>query len=62
MEKLGLNTIKHPNPYKLHWLNECGKVRINGQVLVNFSIERYRDDVICDVVLMHAGYILLGRP
>lgn len=29
---------------------------------MNFSIERYRDDVICDVVLMHAGYILLGRP
>jgi hypothetical protein len=31
-------------------------------VLVSFSIGRYKDEVLCDVVPMHAGHILLGRP
>ena len=57
VEKLGLPLLKHPRPYKLQWLNECGEVWVNKQVLVNFTIGRY-----CDVVPMHAGHILLGRP
>jgi len=32
------------------------------QVLVAFTIGRYSDEVLCDVVLMHAVQILLGRP
>ena len=31
-------------------------------MLVSFSIGRYKDEVLCDIVLMHAGHILLGRP
>ena len=31
------------------------------QVLVSFSIGKYKDEVLCDVVPMHAGHILLGR-
>ena len=31
-------------------------------MLVTFSIGKYLDEVLCDVVLMHAGHILLGRP
>ena len=62
VEKLGLPLLKHPRPYKLQWLNECGEVKVNKQVLVNFAIGRYCDEVLCDVVPMHAGHILLGRP
>ena len=40
--------MKHPSQYK--------------QVLVSFSIGRYKDEVLCDVVPMHACHILLGRP
>lgn len=54
--------IKHPTPYKLQWLNECGEVKVNRQVLVSFSIGCYVDEVLCDVVPMHAGHLLLGRP
>ena len=43
-------------------MNDCGKVKVNRQVLVSFSIGRYKDEVLCDVVPMHAGHILLGRP
>ena len=54
VEKLNLKTLKHPRPYKLQWLNDCGEVKENKQVLVSFSIERYKDEVQCDVVSMHA--------
>ncbi|RVW50081.1 hypothetical protein CK203_106827 [Vitis vinifera] len=36
--------------------------KVNKQVLVSFSIGRYKDEVLCDIVPMHAGHILLGRP
>ena len=62
VEKLNLATLKHPKPYKLQWLNDSGEVRVNKQVLVSFSIGKYKDDVMCDVVPMNAGHILLGRP
>jgi hypothetical protein len=62
VEKLSLPTLKHPKPYKLQWLNDSGEVKVNMQVLVSFSIGRYKDEVLCDVVPMHAGHILLGRP
>ncbi|KAJ9159662.1 hypothetical protein P3X46_025149 [Hevea brasiliensis] len=60
--KLGMRTMKHPRPYKLQWLNECGEIKVNKQVMLAFSIGRYKDEVLCDVVPTHAGHILLGRP
>jgi len=62
VEKLSLPLLKHPRPYKLQWLNECGEVKVNKQVLVAFTIGRYSDEVLYDVVPMHPGHILLGRP
>jgi hypothetical protein len=43
-------------------LNECGEVKVNKQVLVAFTIGRYSDEVLCNVVPMHPSHILLGRP
>ena len=34
---------------------------MNRQVLVTFSIGKYLDEMLCDVVPMHASHILLGR-
>ncbi|XP_048228288.1 uncharacterized protein LOC125369558 [Ricinus communis] len=59
--QLGLNLIPHPKPYKLLWLNNCGETKVNKQVIVTFTIGRYSNEVLCDVVLTHAGHILLGR-
>ena len=61
IEKLNLPTLKHSRLYKLQWLNDCGEVRVNRQVLVTFSIGKYLDEMLCDVVPMHASHILLGR-
>ena len=62
VEKLGLPMVKHPRPYKLQWLNDSGEIRVNKQVLVAFRIDKYEDEVLCDVVPMQAGHLLLGRP
>ncbi|XP_035546395.1 uncharacterized protein LOC109000434 [Juglans regia] len=62
VEKLALTTLKHPQPYRLQWLNECGEIKVTRQVLVALSIGKYEDEVPCDVVPMHACHLLLGRP
>ena len=61
VKKLNLSCIKHPRPYRLQWLNECGKVRVTKQVLIAFAIGKYSDEILCDVVPMHASHLLLGR-
>ncbi|XP_056852919.1 uncharacterized protein LOC130502196 [Raphanus sativus] len=62
VDKLGLIKTPHPRPYRLKWLNDETELKIEEQVVVSFSIGRYHDQVKCDVVLMQAGHILLGRP
>jgi len=62
VDKLSLTVLPHPKPYKLHWLNEDGDLVVNQQVKVKFSIGKYEDSVLCDVVPMEASHILLGRP
>jgi hypothetical protein len=62
VEKLALTILKHPLPTRLQWLNEYGKVKVTRQVLVALSIGKYEDEVLCDVIPMHACHLLLGRP
>nr|KYP31742.1 hypothetical protein KK1_047789 [Cajanus cajan] len=62
VDKLGLTTTPNPKRYQLHWLNDDGDMVVNQQVEVEFSIRNYKDKVKCDVVLMEACHILLGRP
>jgi hypothetical protein len=61
IEKLNLPLLKHLRPYKLQWFNECGEVKVNKQVLVAFTIGRYSDEVLCDVIPMHDGHIFIGE-
>jgi len=61
VDKLGLKTIPHAKPYKLSWLKE-EDIKVTQQVLINFSIGNFKDEVLCDVVSMEATHIFLGRP
>ena len=62
VEKLALPTISHTKPYKLQWLSTEGEIMVNKQVLINFTIGKYKDEVLCDVVPREATHLLLGRP
>ena len=62
IEKLALKTLPHPKPYKLQWLSENGKLVVDRQVLICFSIGKYVDEILFDVVPMEASHLLLGRP
>jgi len=62
VDKLKLSTISYATPYKLQWLSKEGEIIVNKQVLIAFSIGKYKDEVLCDVVPMEATHILLGRP
>jgi hypothetical protein len=53
--------MKHLKPYRLWWLNEYGEVKVIKHVLISFVISRYSDDVIYDVVPMHASHLFLGH-
>ena len=60
--RLNLTTKPHPKPYKLQWLTDCGELKVNKKTLISMTLGKYKDEVECDVVPMHAGDILLGRP
>ena len=62
VDKLNLQIVKHPNPYTLEWFNDYGKVKVTKQVLISFSIGRYQDKVLCDMVSMQVINLLLGHP
>lgn len=58
VEKLCLKCEKHPRPYKLQWLNDYGEVKVIKQVIIPFSIGKYVDEILCDVMPMQAGHLL----
>ncbi|RDY11436.1 hypothetical protein CR513_03880, partial [Mucuna pruriens] len=62
MEKINLQPAKHPKPYKLQWLSNIEEVKVDKQVSVPFVIENYKDEILCDVVLMEARHILFRPP
>ncbi|RDY13928.1 hypothetical protein CR513_01091, partial [Mucuna pruriens] len=48
--------------YRLQWLSEHGELVVNKQVEVAFTLGRYEDKVLYDVVPMEATHLLLGWP
>lgn len=62
MEKLGLNQLKHPTPYKVSWLQKGPQILVDEQCKVEFHIGKYQDKVVCGIMPMDMCHILLGRP
>ncbi|RDX78146.1 hypothetical protein CR513_41623, partial [Mucuna pruriens] len=62
VNKLALPTIVHLRLYKLKWLIKHGELIVNCQVEVAFTLGKYEDKVLYDVVPMEAIHLLLGRP
>ena len=61
VEKLGLKRLKHPNPYKVSWLQKGHQLLVDEQCKVELYIGKYQDKVVCDIMPMDVCHILLGR-
>jgi hypothetical protein len=61
VEKLELETVAHPSPYKVSWLQKGHQVTVTKQCLVEFKIGGYKDEMLCDVIPMDVCHLLLGR-
>jgi hypothetical protein len=62
VEKLELETTTHLKPYKVSWLQKGHQVTVTKQCFVNFKIEGYRDEILCDVIPMDVCHIFFGIP
>ncbi|GJV17111.1 RNA-directed DNA polymerase [Tanacetum coccineum] len=63
VEKLQMKTEDHPHPYHLTWLDKKKEFKVNKRCLVQFSIgEKYKDEVVCDVMPTDACHLLLVTP
>jgi hypothetical protein len=61
VERLDLETTAHPSPYKVSWLQKGHQVMVSQQCKVEFKIGGYKDEILCDAILMDVCHILLGR-
>ncbi|KAH0760884.1 hypothetical protein KY290_016957 [Solanum tuberosum] len=62
VKKLKLTCIQHTTPYKRQWLNDFNELKVTKQCMISFSIGRYSDNVLCDVIPMQDCHIMLGQP
>jgi hypothetical protein len=61
IEEMELETIEHPSPYRVSWLQKGHQVNVTKQCLVEFKIGGYNDKILCDVIPMDFCHLLLGR-
>jgi hypothetical protein len=57
-----METVAHPSPYKVSWLQKGHQVNVTKQCLVEFKIGGYKDEILCDVIPMDVFHLFLGRP
>jgi hypothetical protein len=62
VENMELETIVHPSPYRVSWLQKGHQVNVTKQCLVEFKIGGYKDEILCDFIPMDVCQLLLGRP
>jgi hypothetical protein len=63
VEKMGLETKPHPNPYPLGWVCDKAKLNVTKQCRVRFFIaSNLIDEVYLDVVPLDICGIVLGSP
>jgi hypothetical protein len=63
VRKLGLEKIKHPQPYNMRWFKSDKVSKVKFRCVVSLSIgNKFFDEVECDVVDMDVCHLILGRP
>ena len=62
VDKLKLEKIVHPTPYKVLWLQKGHQIIVTEQCKVEIQIGTYKDVILCDVMPMDVCHIFQGRP
>ena len=62
VQKLSLKRVRHPQPYRIGWLQGKHALEVREQCLVDFYIGQYKDQVLCDIMDMNSCHMILGRP
>ena len=44
------------------WIKEVGGIHVDERCRVSFSIDKYSNEIYCDIIDMDACHILFGRP
>lgn len=55
-------TIKHSNSYKLQWFNKSSEMKFFKQASIWFSVSKYNEELIYDIMPMFACHVLSRRP
>ncbi|RVW78808.1 Transposon Ty3-I Gag-Pol polyprotein [Vitis vinifera] len=62
VEKLNLKTERHPNPFRVAWVNDTS-IPVTFRCLVTFLFGKdFEESVWCEVLPIKVSHILLGRP
>ena len=62
VKKLNLHASAYPHSYNVQWLNQDKQLQVNYICLISFSIiNKYQDELWCDVIPMDTCHILPGR-
>ena len=63
VKRLELKMEKHPNPYRINWVNDTNSILVKHRCQIKFSLgKNYADEAWCDVIPMTVCHMLLGRP
>jgi hypothetical protein len=62
VKQLGLPTTPHPQPYNIGWLRQGRDLRVSQQCRLSYSIQPFKDEVLCNVSPLDVCDVLLGQP
>jgi hypothetical protein len=60
--EIKVSMLKESTKYALFWFHHKYEVMVTNKCKLSFNIENYKDELLCDVILMNAYHLLLGRP
>ena len=62
VKQLALSRTPHLQPYNIGWLRQGQDLRVSQQCRFSYSIQPFKDEVLCDVAPLDVSDVLLGQP
>ena len=62
VNKLGLLTTPHPQPYNISWSKDGKELRITHQCRLAYFINSFEYELLCDMAPLLVANTLFGKP